>query len=246
MSVLTKAKDKYQADGMVGLIKSIPGYMVSRRGAFVPEAVRQKYQLSNRDELHSYWKSRSDNDRNSPSDYLDSIERSQFLLDLISPYVDKRNQILEPGCNVGRNLNYLYSHGFDQLSGIEINPDAVEMLKTEHPDLASEADIYQGEIENIITEFESGEFDIVFTMAVLEHIHPDSEFIFEEIARVADEYIVTIEDEASTSHRHVPRNYKDIFTQFDFELIKTLPGQSFPDNVELAECFVARVFRKSD
>ena len=57
--------------------------------------------------------------------------------------------------------------------------------------------IDQGTIEDRIKDMER--CDLVFTMAVLEHIHLDSEWVFSEMARIAKKYLITIEDEKNSS-----------------------------------------------
>jgi len=85
-----------------------------------------------RDELRRYWMRPRDG-ANLPENYLKPIcgdRRSQFLLELIkSLHCNVNESVLEIGCNVGRNLNYLFSAGFDKLTGIEISEDAVVLVK---------------------------------------------------------------------------------------------------------------------
>ena len=78
--------------------------------------------------LHSYWRYPWDG-VNLPQGYSYPIERSKFLLDIVKRYAPPSSSILEIGCNVGRNLNYLYMNGFNHLSGVEISQNAVELLK---------------------------------------------------------------------------------------------------------------------
>ena len=153
--------------------------------------------------IHNFW--RSPDDSNLPTHYLSGEERSKFLLRLIKKYGKPKDKILEIGCNVGRNLNYLYTHEFKNIEGVEINKEAVELFK-EHYNLPIK--IYNSPIEEVIKKL--GNYDIIFTMAVLEHIHTDSEWIFPEIQKRA-KVLITIEDEKGISWRHFPRNYKNIF-----------------------------------
>jgi len=69
-----------------------------------------------RDELYQYWKKPYDG-YNLPQDYIGGNERSQFLVRLIRKYVKTNAYILEIGCNVGRNLNYLFNAGYTKLGG---------------------------------------------------------------------------------------------------------------------------------
>ena len=170
-----------------------------------------------KEQLLEYWrhpkiKNGNKNENNTPENYLTGIERSDYLVDLIGKYLQKEEKILEVGCNVGRNLNHLYKAGYKNINGIEISDKAVQAMYKNFPELYGCVGIYNCPVESIIDIIGDGAYDLVFTMAVLEHIHYDSEFIFPEIARIARKYLITIEDEITTwSERHFPRNYKEIF-----------------------------------
>jgi len=179
-------------------------------------------------EIHRYWSS----NRNSPKSYLKGEARSKFLLGIID--TPKNSKILEIGCSVGRNLNYLFKNGFTNLVGVEINKKAVGIAKI-NPKLK----IYNSSIEDIIKTFKGDEFDVVFTMAVLEHIHTISGWIFPEIARITKK-LITIEDEKSSSWRHFPRNYKSVFEP----KLKQIKEINLGNIEGLGEKFVARIFIK--
>lgn len=116
----------------------------------------------------------------------------------------------------------------------------MDVLRQRHPDL-SEVVVRNAPIEQAAPELESDSYDVVFTMAVLEHIHRDSEWVFGELVRCARRFVVTIEDEGTISERHFPRNYGAIFQALGLEQIenvKDLKPHGFPRQ------FVARVFAK--
>ena len=116
-------------------------------------------------------------------------------------------------------------------------------MEEEFPKLNQDAELYNSPIEDKITEFEDGEFDVCFTMAVLEHIHPESEWIFQEMVRVTSDYIILIEDEESISWRHEPRRYAELFTDIGCELIETIPRDEFPENIDLGSGFKAHILQ---
>lgn len=193
-----------------------------------------------RDELHSFW--RNPDKHNRPEGYVEGMERSKQLLELIKKAgLDSKSRILEIGPNVGRNLNYLFENGFSNLAGIEINSEAVRLMKEKYPEMSAKAQIYNQPAEEKIKEFANEEFDLVFSMAVLEHIHEDSAWIFGEMARIAGKVIITIEDESGASWRHFPRNYKAIFEGLGFEQIYE---RNCGDIAELDDKFTARIFIK--
>ena len=71
-----------------------------------------------RDELWEFWKHPTQGDgKNLPTNYLQGEEKSQYLVELIKRYAEPNAEILEIGCNIGRNLNYLFNAGYTKLGG---------------------------------------------------------------------------------------------------------------------------------
>lgn len=169
------------------------------------------------EEIHEYWINHS-----LPERYKDKTERSEFLYKYVKKYIDENGKILEIGCNVGRNLNYLYKHHFKNLMGVEISEEAIDALKKTYPVLFKDAEIICSPIEKIVKELPTNHLDLVFTMAVLEHIHPESEWIFKEIARITGRYLITIEAEKAKSSRIFPRNYNEIFEGFGLKQVESI------------------------
>lgn len=164
------------------------------------------HRLRSREQLHAYW--REPDAVNTAKDYVGQDERSEYLVGLLADQVE--GPVLEIGCNAGRNLHHLLAAGH-RVGGIEISERALGVMREAYPDVVERATIYAGPVEELIRELGDGEYDTIFTMAVLEHLHTDSEWVFGEIARVASRRIVTIEDERSQTWRHVPRNYRHVF-----------------------------------
>ncbi|HSL76152.1 MAG TPA: class I SAM-dependent methyltransferase [Candidatus Limnocylindrales bacterium] len=162
-----------------------------------------------KDDLHSFW--RDPDATNRPERYIEHPGRSAFLLEFARPYISPESTILEVGCNVGRNLAHIFDAGYHRLAGIEINGDALDALRRTYPEMAAATELINAPVEEAIKAIGDDAFDTVYTMAVLEHIHPDSEWVFAEMVRVAKSTIITIEDEQHVSQRHVPRDYRAIF-----------------------------------
>jgi len=180
---------------------------------------------------------------NLPKSYLEGKERSKFLVEIIKSYItDFDVKILEIGCNVGRNLNYLFQAGYKNLSGIEINGEAIKLMKKHYFEMAKNTQIYVGSVEDLIQNFGDKEFDVVFTMAVFQHIHSDSTFIFPHVARITKHLLVTIEDEKGVSWRHFPRNYKKVFESYGLTEVQALNCKNIKG---LDSNFVARIFQKN-
>ena len=82
-------------------------------------------------------------------------------------------------------------------------------------DTFSATEIFESPIENKIKEFSDNEFDLVFSMAVLMHVHNDSDWIFQHIARISKKKLIIIEHEKIKAKKVFLRNYKNIFEKFD-------------------------------
>ena len=80
--------------------------------------------------------------------------------------------------------------------------------------------IHNQAIEDVIKGFKDDAFDVVFTMAILQHIHPKSEWIFSEIVRITKSFLIIREAEGYISWRHFPRNYKKIFERLGMKQIE--------------------------
>jgi ubiquinone/menaquinone biosynthesis C-methylase UbiE len=184
------------------------------------------------DQVHDYWR-RSEQD---PLEYANvNNKRSMRLTEIIQEYI-KKGSILELGTNCGRNLHHLYKAGFNDLEGVEISPAAILTLRDIYPEL-KHIRIHNGTIEDLIPTFPDKSFECVFSMAVLEHIHYDSDWVFAHIARIAHK-IITIEDELRIGERHFSRNYEKVFTRFGMRQIHMEDRKKW----ELPHGFTARVF----
>ncbi len=189
-------------------------------------------------ECLDYW--RNPPPINKPINYVEGNGKSQLLLDLVKEYATEKDKLLEIGCNAGRNLNTLYSNGYKELSGIEICTEALELLKQIYPSLNGNCQFYNMPVENIIRSFPDNEYNVIYTLAVLEHIHTDSEWIFHDMVRVSKDLIITVEDEVTISWRHFPRNYKKIFEQLGMEQVREINCEKV---ARLSGRVIARVFK---
>ena len=168
----------------------------------------------NQGTILDYWR-RPNDGHNDPRNYVVSRgghARSQRQVDLVSGLASPGSTIIELGCNVGRNLNYLFQVGFTRLTGGDINGDALELLGETYPDMAAAAELRLGAPEDVVPTLPAHSCDVVFTMAVLQHVHPDSEWLFAGIARIARSFVVIWEVGNYQSERHFPRNDKSTFS----------------------------------
>src|SRR3989338_4703446 len=78
-------------------------------------------------ELHTFWMNPTK--KNLPECYYATgQERSEALYQVVKRYAGVSASILELGCNVGRNLDYLFSKGYKDLTGVDINEKAISRL----------------------------------------------------------------------------------------------------------------------
>ena len=185
--------------------------------------IKNKFVGVSRKDVQSYWSNPVDKP-NQPNNYVinkASHKYSKVLLREVKKVLRKEDSILELGCNVGRNLNYLYQEGYTNINGIEINKEAVKLMGKAYPNMKSKTKISVGDIESKIKEIRDKELDLIFTIAVLMHLPRDSDFVFKEMVRVTKKYIIIIESEnCKETWTHYPRDYKKIFEDLGMKQIK--------------------------
>jgi SAM-dependent methyltransferase len=179
------------------------------------------------DDVRRDWAERSG--RFSPEYYaqIGPNEVSETLVSILTHYVDDTAEILEVGCGSGRHLAHLRDHGFENLTGIDINDESFDVIAEHYPRLAETGTFYTGAVEELVPEFADGEFDVVYSVETLQHIHPEDEWVFEELPRITDDLLVTAENEGNSPERgrgDTPvsfvdddfplyhRNWKEVFT----------------------------------
>ena len=168
----------------------------------------------------------------------------QFLHQFWSPQVQYSDSILELGSAAGANLYYLHGLGYKNLAGIEISQKAVDGMHKAFPDLAAKLPIAIGRLEETLMQFESDSVDVIFTMAVAQHIHPTSNFLFNEMVRVVRKHICTIELEAANCSYLFARNYQRIFERLGCKQVKSvlITKEAYPDVNRDYNGYVARLF----
>ena len=204
--------------------------------------IKFKLKTPNIKEIQSYWKN-PDDKGNKPQSYIDGPNKNLLSKNLIKEVQklvrEKEKRILELGCNVGRNLNFLFNKGYLDLSGIEINKNAIELMKKTYPPVYYNSDIKVDSIEKSIKNICNERFELVFTVAVLMHLSHKSNFVFKEISRITKNFLITIEEEGiELVWSHYPRNYKEVFEKLGMKQIKEKKGLGANKTITL------RVFRK--
>lgn len=189
----------------------------------------------NADTVRQYWEERSGEYSPDYYAYYGPNEVSESIRALLDTAVDRDAAILELGCSAGRHLSHLFEEGYENLSGIDINNQAFDVMADAYPDLAAAGTFYTDAIENAVTEFDDNQFDVVYSVETLQHIHPDDAWVFEELARITDDLIVTVENEGTDEQQsagesvnyvndEIPLYYRDwnrVFTEFGFVEIES-------------------------
>jgi len=122
-------------------------------------------------------------------------ETSAVIRDVLAERLPRDAAVLELGCGSGRHLEHLAENGFENLSGVDINAEAFDTMREVYPALAENGTFHCGPIEDIIGDFDDGQFDAVYSVETLQHLHPDVDWVFEEVARITDAILVTAEIE---------------------------------------------------
>ncbi|WP_415382170.1 class I SAM-dependent methyltransferase [Halosimplex sp. TS25] len=195
-------------------------------------------------DVRNQWEDRSGEYSPEYYAYYGPDETSETVLDLLTQHVARDASVLELGCSSGRHLAHLLDGGLDDLSGVELNEGAFDVMADQYPELRESGTFYADAIEDVIGGFADGQFDAVYSVQTLQHIHPDAAWVFEEIARVTDDLLVTveIEEEAADAERveneddpdvnyvrdEFPLYYRDwgeIFTGLGFEQVDRRDGK---------------------
>ncbi|WP_137289169.1 class I SAM-dependent methyltransferase [Natronorubrum halophilum] len=196
----------------------------------------------NSNEVRRQWATRSGEYSPAYYAYYGPDETSESIRGILERFVDRDASILELGCSSGRHLSYLSEHGFEDLTGIEVNEDAFDVMRESYPDLAANGTFYHDAIEDVVRDFDDGQFDAIYSVETLQHIHPDVEWVFEELSRVAGDLLITVENESkieTDSSRSAefevnyvnddfPLYYRDwnrVFTELGFDEIDAESGK---------------------
>ena len=192
------------------------------------------------DDNHRGWAERSG--EFSPTYYaqLGANNVSETLATTCEYYLPEDAAILEIGCSSGRHLTHLRENGFTNLTGIDINDESFAVMADQYPELAATGTFHTGLIEEIVPEFADNDFDLVYSVETLQHIQPQNTWVFEELARITSNLLITAENEGNGPQRgredaqvsyvndEFPlyfRNWKRIFTDLGFAQLSYEPSK---------------------
>ncbi len=128
-------------------------------------------------------------------------EVSETLTKVLTHYVTTDAAILEIGCGSGRHLEQLRTAGFSNLTGIDINDESFEVMAEQYPTLAETGRFQTGAIEELLPAFEDEAFDVIYSVETLQHIHPDDDWVFDDVGRVTGDLLITAENEGNSPQR---------------------------------------------
>ncbi|AQL41222.1 SAM-dependent methyltransferase [Halorientalis sp. IM1011] len=153
------------------------------------------------EDVRQDWAERSE--KYSPTYYAEigPNEVSETLGDVLAHYCSDDARILEVGCGCGRHLEHLRRTGFENLTGVDINDDAFDVMADHYPRLAEKGTFHTGALEDLLPEFDDGAFDAIYTVETLQHVHPDDVWVFDEFQRLTTDLLVTAENEGNSPNR---------------------------------------------
>ncbi|EMA39766.1 class I SAM-dependent methyltransferase [Halococcus hamelinensis] len=158
-------------------------------------------------ENHRCWAGRSGEFSPAYYAHLGANATSERLAEVCTAAVPADAAILELGCSAGRHLAHLQEAGFSDLAGIDINDESFAAMADRYPELAATGTFHTGAIEDVLPDFPDDAFDVVYSVETLQHVPPENSGVFEEVARVAADLLVTVENEGGDSEDHGDVNY---------------------------------------
>lgn len=150
-------------------------------------------------------------------DALDALYRKNYGLsrrqinETFLTDVPREASFLEVGCNTGNQLLLLQQMGYSNLSGIELQPYALDIARARTRNIS----LQQGSA--LALPYENRSFDVVYTSGVLIHISPeDLPRAMDEIHRCAITYIWGMEYYSPETTEVRYRNRHGLLWKMDF------------------------------
>ena len=140
--------------------------------------------------------------------------RSEFAHKILDKYAVHSDSILEIGAGAGRTTNYLYNKGFKDITALDVDKKQLDLITNSGIKKVNKT--IQEHVED------NKKYDVVLTISTLYLIPYTDDNVFEEIAKIAKKYIITIEGEKGCGRfgRLYERNYGEVFSKFGFEEIE--------------------------
>jgi SAM-dependent methyltransferase len=161
----------------------------------------------NEDDVRREWAERSGEFSPEYYAYRGADATSARLRDLLERHVGRDARVLEVGCSAGRHLAHLLDDGFENLTGVEVNGEAFDVMAETYPDLAAAGTFHRDAIETVLPDLATDAVDATYSVETLQHVHPDAEWVFADLVRVTADLLVTVETEDGNADGDV--NYVD-------------------------------------
>lgn len=195
--------------------------------------------------MKEYWKKMGEDGTHGFSQFKQRDKKTYdtFFLDILG-LVNKEDRILEIGCNVCGNLNYLYEKDYKNLYGVDIGYQAIEFAKNEYPNLKKR--IFADDAINFLRSNELT-YDLIFTVGTMQNIKDN---LFKYICKASSKYVMFKEPIPLSRKSGIfsIHNYEKEMNKFNFELIlmKKLPNNTFGITTENSDnkCPVLYLFKK--
>ncbi|MFZ2187711.1 MAG: class I SAM-dependent methyltransferase [Candidatus Moraniibacteriota bacterium] len=139
------------------------------------------------------------------------------LADFFKVHVGKEKHILDLGCGYGSFLYFLQSHGYKNVSGVDISTEEINICKKIFPSFKfSQLDIFN------FLKSANEKFDVIYLSHVLEHIKKDQ--LFDFLASVKntltdDGIFIIIVPNSSAYFNSAANRYGDITHELGFNEI---------------------------
>jgi len=183
------------------------------------------------DDVRAAWEDRSG--EYSPTYYAHygPDETSELVRATITTCVGEGARVLEVGCGVGRHLAPLVEAGVTDVTGVDVNGEALAVLRETYPDLAATGEFHETTIESYLEDRDATSFDAVFSVETLQHIHPDATWVFEALAGLTDDLFITVENESGEpgTVNHVDdelplyyRDWRGVFTDLGLDEVESV------------------------
>ena len=189
---VTDQRVAIREDGVITYLRSRPQATLGWMGSILLSYDSRRMSPT---DVQNEWAGRSGT--YSPTFYaaLGETGGTASIRSVLDARVDHDAAVLELGCSAGRNLEHLRANGYENLSGIDINENAFDVMAESYPELAREGTFYQDALEDVLPTFDDRQFDVVFSVETLQHIHPDNDWLFDEVVRITDDVLITKENE---------------------------------------------------
>ena len=158
------------------------------------------------------------NEWRNPKDFVKlRLGLDDVFIDYFERHIDKKDKILDLGCNSGRHLNELYKKDYKKLHGVDIMNSALLLFEREFPKTFMNVKIEKDFIQRNLLKTTHYFYDTLYTIgATIELIHPSFDIIGQMCRVVKKNIIILIQPNA----HNYPRFYVYEFSKYGFNVIE--------------------------